>query len=309
MILDKDILYDYLENYFDDYNNGRYFFSVIEDYFNCSCDDIIDAFINMVETFADKQLYILCASDKDHFYIMKSSYGTDFSLTDTLYIYNPFTEKFELCYKNHIFTTPNWFTYVQGYAFYSNDKIQEIYFSDNIKRIDDNVCCHCTDLKIVHLPKNLEVIPAEAFYSCIKLQKINLPNSLRSIRENSFSDCRSLPNIDLPQSLKDIGPGTFHNCFELTSIRIPNNVKHLEDSLFRSCFNLEKIKLPKNLETIGDGVFWDCDTIKTIELPFAVRYIGEHVFDFCYNLTVYTNKNNNYVIDYCKENNIKYKEI
>lgn len=68
------------------------------------------------------------------------------------------------------------------------------------------------------------------------------------------------------------------------TINIPNYIKYIEDYTFHLCAFLEELKIPESVIYIGEDAFYDCP-----------------------RLTVITS--NPYVIEYCKQHNIKLKEV
>jgi hypothetical protein len=120
-----------------------------------------------------------------------------------------------------------------------------------------------------------------AFYQC-NLTSITIPNSVISIGEGAFCHCSNLENITIPSSIIRIGNEAFYYCSSLKSIVIPNSVISIGKGAFSSCFNLKSITIPDSVTSIGIGAFKNCQ-----------------------RLTVYTD--NDYVIQYCDENNIETK--
>lgn len=70
---------------------------------------------------------------------------------------------------------------------------------------------------------------------------------------------------------------------------------------------LEEFKIPMHITRVKKDAFYYCLYLKSIEIPSIVTSIGEEAFFACPNLIIYTK--NQYVINYCKENNIEYEEI
>ena len=79
------------------------------------------------------------------------------------------------------------------------------------------------------------------------------------------------------------------------------------DYAFHECANLTSITIPDNVTSIGDYAFYNCSNLTSIESPTSVTSIGSYGFHNCNNLTVQTK--NQYVIDYCEKNKIKYRQI
>lgn len=219
MILDKDTLKEYLHKANKSYS-FIHFDAILQD-FNLSykdIDSIIEAYLEMLEDIDDKQHYLLCSFGKDDFYFLIADYGNSFTFDeDKLYIYNPYKEKFELCYEDFAFRVPEWFTYTWGHMFGdSRGYIHELYFPDNIKVIDVSACQNVRDLFYVKLPNNLTTIESAAFYRCRELETVDTPYSLEVIKDDAFSSCLSLKSIEPGNNVRYLGRAVFENCESLT---------------------------------------------------------------------------------------------
>ena len=93
----------------------------------------------------------------------------------------------------------------------------------------------------------------------------------------------------------------------MSSIKIPDGVTVIDKYAFDSCTSLKSIKIPNSVTTINDRAFYDCESLKSIILPNSIVNIGNNIFSGCEDVIVYTN--NDYVIQYCNENNIPTKPI
>lgn len=117
-------------------------------------------------------------------------------------------------------------------------------------------------------------------------------------------------HLDYPNWINTIGPIPRHDttgnwCRFLTSITIPNSVTSIKNEAFRAT-HLKYIKIPESVTSIGKGAFEYCSDLTSIIIPNSVTSIGDNAFKGCEKVVIYTK--NPYVIDYCKENNIEYKE-
>ena len=70
---------------------------------------------------------------------------------------------------------------------------------------------------------------------------------------------------------------------------------------------MKSITIPDGVTRIEDYAFEGCSNLKSITIPSSVRSIGFGAFDGCSNLLIKTS--NQYVIDYCIKNKIKYEKI
>lgn len=117
-----------------------------------------------------------------------------------------------------------------------------------------------------------------------RVENIVISDSVTSINNFAFLGCSNLKSITIPNSVTSIGSGAFAYCSSLTSISIPDSVTSIGGGAFRECFSLTNITIPNSITSIGNKTFYNC-----------------------LNLTVYTN--NNYVINYCEENNVPVKSL
>ena len=116
-----------------------------------------------------------------------------------------------------------------------------------------------------------------------------------------------LKNIVVSNNVTSIGDYTFEVCTRLKSITIPNSVTSIGYRAFAYCSSLPSIDIPNSVASIGDCAFEGCLSLESITIPNNVENIGDSAFDKCPNLIVYTN--NDYAIDYCKENEIPVKPL
>lgn len=137
------------------------------------------------------------------------------------------------------------------------------------------------------------------------VKNIIIANSVTSIGESTFSYYSNLVSIKIPDSVTSIEDGAFFCCSSLKNIEIPNSVKNIGDYVFRCCSSLRNITIPDSVTSIGEGAFYDCSGLRSMMIPNSVKNIGEDAFENCPELTVYTD--NDYVIQYCDENDIETK--
>lgn len=175
---------------------------------------------------------------------------------------------------------------------------------NSVTLIGNDAFSFCNSLASITIPDSVTKIGKRAFSFCKSLTSITIPDSVTSIGNGAFSNCSSLKSITIPDSVKEIGGGAFYNCKSLTSITIPNDVTEIKPGTFSYCDSLTSITVPDSVNSIGNYVFYFCENLASITIPNGVTSIGDDVFYRCVSLTVHTN--NEYVIEYCEKNNIKY---
>lgn len=90
-------------------------------------------------------------------------------------------------------------------------------------------------------------------------------------------------------------------------ITLNNSLRHIEKKAFNNCKNLEEIDL-KNVKYIYEDAFVNCEKLKKVYLSNINCHIENNAFVNCKNLELVLPKKS-FVIEYAKENNIKYKII
>lgn len=96
-------------------------------------------------------------------------------------------------------------------------------------------------------------------------------------------------------------------CDIITDVVISNEVLRIPGYEFSFCHNLMYVTISNGVTEIGESAFKGCKRLVSITIPNSITKIGKDAFEDCDNLVVYTN--NNYVIQYCNENNITTKPL
>lgn len=98
-----------------------------------------------------------------------------------------------------------------------------------------------TNLKEIHLPKNVRKINSDTFNNCTKLTNIILPDSLVSIGGGALKNVENLESIVIPEMVDSIGGEAFAGCKKLKSINIPQSIKYIGQLAFEYCENLTEV--------------------------------------------------------------------
>ena len=70
--------------------------------------------------------------------------------------------------------------------------------------IKNHEFAHCSALKIINLPKGIEVIEDYAFYRCLALEEIHLYAGIKSLGCGAFMGCKKLKKIVIKDVEDDI---------------------------------------------------------------------------------------------------------
>jgi hypothetical protein len=214
---------------------------------------------------------------------------------------------FSCCYKLISVDIPNSVTKIGEKAFIYCRQLVSVDIPNSVTNLGGGVFASCVSLKSVKLPNNIEFISANMFEECGCLTSINIPDTVEYIFDSAFKSCAKLRDISLPKNVSIIGKSAFEMCTNLKNVYLPNNISSIAFATFADCEKLEKISIPYGVTTIEDFAFQDCANLHSIKIPDSVAEIKFRIFADCPNLTVYTN--NDYVINYCNENNIPTKPL
>ena len=194
---------------------------------------------------------------------------------------------FHMCRSISVVSLPNTLTRIGGYAFYGCRALYEINFPSSLKFIGTNAFFY-NALRMVEIPKNVELIETDAFRSCSSLQTlywgadscaagsafgsnlnitdVHVTNTCRYILSYTFSSFLGLTNLDLPESLLFIGNSAFNGCSKLKTVVVPRNVTVIGSEVFSYCSSLRSVTLPESLDSLGSYVFRRCTSLDSVFL-------------------------------------------
>ena len=90
--------------------------------------------------------------------------------------------------------------------------IVEVDMADTIRHISAEAFMNCTQLTLVHIPKNLKYIGNGAFKHCKNLRDIKLPEHVLHIGKEAFAGCQNLRSMTIGANVVQIGPNAFDGC-------------------------------------------------------------------------------------------------
>ena len=196
--------------------------------------------------------------------------------------------------------TPPWYPYRQNIlgamidqgvtrvgasAFSGCEKLESVWFGEDVAEIGGSAFDGCTALRAVTLPENLTRIPETAFYGCASLKEVEIPENVTGIGGYAFYGCTGLRNVKVPDGVTAIGAFAFANCESLTGMVLPEGVKQVSDGLFYGCRSLLCVELPEAAIRIGNDAFCGCSALSGVDIPDTVLGIGSCAFQGCAGLT------------------------
>ena len=65
--------------------------------------------------------------------------------------------------------------------------------------------------------------------------------------------------------------------------------------MFNGCSSLNDIRIPSGVTKIGYNAFKGCRSLKILFIPQSVTNVGYMICESCYNVTIYVEKENQFV--------------
>ena len=90
-------------------------------------------------------------------------------------------------------------TRIEQYCFQASGFVK-IKIPNHVQKIEEYAFSMCQNLRVIVLPKYLQVIPSYCFWQS-GVEKIKLPEYLRVIESYAFKECKNLKAIDFPCAL------------------------------------------------------------------------------------------------------------
>ena len=135
-----------------------------------------------------------------------------------------------------------------GYeSFEDNNNIRLVTIPKYVEIIDNGAFKGCHSLNSVTFPSGLKTINNGAF-SNTNIKKVILPNTVTVISDDAFSYCENLSSLTLSNKLESVGYDTFAYCKSLTSVNLPNSLKYADWFLFRDCTSLKTVSIGSGLK-------------------------------------------------------------
>lgn len=191
---------------------------------------------------------------------------------------------------------PGTVTKVCGWAFFYNDVVTAVRFSDIAAgaefTIEQNAFSSTKKLTAVTLPKGLTEIADSLFLYCDQLEEITIPCTVTSIGNKAFSGCKNLKTLTfaapgegdkvVPLVIKDASApanSPFNGCTSLTTVNFPERMTVLGNYAFGGQTKIDGG--PQQRPEINHA-------ITTVTFPSTIERIGNYAFYYAKNLTSVT---------------------
>jgi hypothetical protein len=192
----------------------------------------VKTIIRSAFTYADIKRIIV---DKDNPYYASDDYGVLFNkdMTELLNtgcafdagVYSiPNTVKtiadraFHSCLFVEEYFIPSSVETIQSQAFWENQSLKRVHFSEGLQRIADNCFVWCNQLETIVLPSTITDLSYGAFTECYGLKEVIISEGITDLGRITFESDTALERVYLPSSLRSIGSGVFGNCSALTDV-------------------------------------------------------------------------------------------
>ena len=184
-----------------------------------------------------------------------------------------------------------------GTAVFEDSQLRIVVLPDQLDILPDKTFCGSNHLRKVTFPSKLKTIGDYVFASCYELESVVLPEGLETLGEGAFSSCgdyarfgeyysaRSFNSVKLPSTLKSIGDVAFLWCGSLESIDIPDGVTNIGDRTFAYCYHLSEVSISANMKTIAKDAFLQCKGLKNVTFRWGAPSIHANAWDIkatCY---------------------------
>ncbi len=206
-------------------------------------------------------------------------------------------------------------------AFYKNNFITKVNFSNNLKIINNNAFESCSNLIQVNFTDNLTTIGSYVFKNCTNLIEFTIGEKVTSLGTEIFNSCVNLKNVYYnaiscnEKIISSGGRANFINTYSSTNegivIYIGSKVEFIPTGIFgsgsvngksnivkvvfeenSSCLEirvsafrclgyLKEIVLPEGLKNIEDSAFLECKSLINLVIPDSVETIGAAAFEGC----------------------------
>lgn len=180
-------------------------------------------------------------------------------------------------------------------AFFWNDSIESITFSEGIRLLNSEAILECKNLKAVHLPSTVDftgskvadfkcnvacgprrcpsvetITVAEGNPNLVVVDNVLYSSDMTILRYYPSGDPREV--FEIPEGVISIGASAFNNAKNLKEVIMSDSIVRLQMDAFDACTKLEKVKISENCRVIDQFVFGGT-ALKTIHIPASVELL------------------------------------
>ena len=158
-------------------------------------------------------------------------------------------------------------TSIGNNLFMNAEKLEYVYLSNEITKINDRAFANCEKLKCFRYGGEND-----------KTETFVLPAKLKYIGTEAFFGCESAAFGDLVfnENAREIGPSAFYGCKKITSVTIPETVTKIEPTVFKMCSNITNAVIKADIDEMGAGLFYGCPLLEDLVLPKFSSYYYYH---------------------------------
>ena len=185
---------------------------------------------------------------------------------------------------------------VDNGAFYQNNTVTSITFSEGIASLYPQAVEYCHALKSIHFPSTMNLkdygsrsytdVPINNFV----LEKITVAEGNPYIKivdgilytndMNTLLLCPALypkSELQIPDGVVEIGNNSVSDCIHLKKVTMTDSVERIWFWSFTACYDLEEIRISNSCQTIGQ-FFLTATKVKSLHIPASVTEIMPDAF-------------------------------
>lgn len=168
-------------------------------------------------------------------------------------------------------------------AFQQCQKLVDVSFPHDLKRLERQAFQHCISLQELELPPPTMKIGIRCFDGCRKLVMADLSNCrVWVLMTQCFRNCTSLEFVHLPSNLEVIARDAFRGCQSLKEISLePTQLKVFGKRALSDCRSLQKVRIPPSTEQVGSWAFVGCTSLTEVQAPITLSLSRQDVFKNC----------------------------
>ena len=206
------------------------------------------------------------------------------------------------------------------------EKIKKVVIGYGVGNISDNAFVGCSNLTEITIPSSVTSISSTAFSGCNKLNQIITDKdstyvtkyatdnniAYKVITETKKWNIGKDSENSVAAELSDDGVLTIRGIGEMkdnANITKPMPEQDLYNlPWYKYVDDIQKIIIEYGVTNISENAFAGCSNLTEITIPSTVTSISSTAFSGCNKLNqIITDKDNTYVTNYAKNNNIKYQ--